>query len=157
MTAPGTAPGTGLGTGPGPAYVAETYAGDVGTAVLLGGTLTNSPRLALRWLTGRARRMARALAPDPCAATWCPPGALRPTGHRHARDAPARLLAWAESVQEHEEVLRHLVTGRAYRFVAQDDDGCWYGLRARPGTPPARFPPEAAALCRDLACRSPAG
>ena len=46
-------------------YLAETYGGDARSSVFLGGIITPTQRLALRWLRGQARRIADALDPYP--------------------------------------------------------------------------------------------
>ncbi|MFD9872283.1 hypothetical protein ACFXI8_00500 [Streptomyces niveus] len=110
-------------------YVAELYAGDAATAVYLGGIVTQSRRLALRWLRGQALRFADALDPDPHA-EWIPPRVLQRVGHTD-RDPAGELRAWANSISDQDTALQRLADGLPYQLVAHDD-ACWYRLDVRP-------------------------
>ncbi|MFJ7325816.1 hypothetical protein ACIQVN_06120 [Streptomyces cyaneofuscatus] len=111
-------------------YVAESRAGDAVRSVLLGGTVTPTRRLALRWLRRQARRFADALDPDPYA-PWIPARALHPVSGGDPHDAPAELRAWASSFREQDYALLRLADGLPYEFVARDAL-TWYGLVVRP-------------------------
>ncbi|WP_432068253.1 hypothetical protein [Streptomyces sp. C10-9-1] len=113
---------------PGP-YVAEVFAGDAVRTVYLGGSVTTTRRLALRWLRGQALRFANALDPSPYA-EWLPPEVLQPVTHT-ASDAPTELRAWARNNEHQDDALRQLTAGSSYEFRARDD-ACWYALTARP-------------------------
>ncbi|MFH9294259.1 hypothetical protein [Streptomyces sp. NPDC017520] len=111
-------------------YVAESHGGDAARSVRLGGILTPTRRLALRWLMRQARRFADALDPDPYA-SWVPARALYPVPSGGRRDAPAELRCWADSFREHDYALGRLADGLPYEFVARDA-AAWYGLVMRP-------------------------
>ncbi|WP_419723947.1 hypothetical protein [Streptomyces pratensis] len=115
-------------------YAAESHGGDAARTVRLGGTVTPTRRLALRWLRRQARRCADALDPDPYA-PWLPSRAVHPVAGAH-RDAPAELRRWADSLREHDYVLLRLAAGLPYEFVARDALA-WYGLVVRPLAAPA--------------------
>ncbi|MFC8076234.1 hypothetical protein ACFUN8_11945 [Streptomyces sp. NPDC057307] len=110
-------------------YIAELYAGDGATTVYLGGIVTPSRRLALRWLRGQALRFADALDPDPYA-EWIPPRVLQRVGHTD-RDPAGELRAWANSISDQDQALQQLADGLPYQLVTHDD-ACWYRLDVRP-------------------------
>lgn len=76
----------------------------------LGAHLAKTPRLAMRWLRGRARQVADQM------------------------DEPSaqQVLGWLGDAAEHERALAVLVRGQSYRFHADDDEGVRYVLTARP-------------------------
>ncbi|WP_436738052.1 hypothetical protein [Streptomyces sp. BBFR102] len=110
-------------------YLAETYGGDAGTSVHLGGTIVPTRRLALRWLRGQARRLADALDPHPRTG-WAPPGTLRRIPAA-VRDAPGALRGWHASTESQDAALRCLADGEPFVFLTQDT-ACWYRLTAHP-------------------------
>ncbi|MFI1314473.1 hypothetical protein ACH4TS_30725 [Streptomyces albidoflavus] len=123
MTTPGTCPATGV------EYLAEVHGGAAATSVFLGGVVTPTRRLALRWLHRQAHRLADALDPDPHT-TRLPSQALRPTP-RTAEHAPSQLRFWAADFMYAEEATDRLATGYPYRFTAHQGPA-WYQLTARP-------------------------
>lgn len=119
-------------------YLAETYGGDARTSVRLGGTLTPTRRLALRWLRGQARRLADALDPHPRTG-WAPPGTLRRVPAAD-RDAPGALRGWRASTPCQDEALRRLADGEPFVLLARDAS-CWYRLTVHPLLVPGPAPP----------------
>ncbi|MGG7608667.1 hypothetical protein ACQ5JZ_04430 [Streptomyces sp. ZG43] len=110
-------------------YLAETYGGDAGASVFLGGIITPTRRLALRWLRGQARRIADALDPYPYV-RWAPPGALRRVPAAD-RDAPGALRGWQASTECQDAALHALAAGGPFAFLTHDAT-CWYRLTVHP-------------------------
>ncbi|MFE6716207.1 hypothetical protein ACFVDU_01325 [Streptomyces albidoflavus] len=110
-------------------YLAETYGGDDRRTIFLGGTVTPTRRLALRWLRGQALRLAGGLDPPPDA-PWAPAGMLRRTPEA-ALDAPGALRGWAASLERQDDAAQRLAFGDPLAFIARDAFG-WYRLTARP-------------------------
>ncbi|MER7782784.1 MULTISPECIES: hypothetical protein [Streptomyces] len=118
-------------------YLAETYGGDARSSVFLGGIITPTRRLALRWLRGQARRIADALDPYPYV-RWAPPGVLRRVPAAD-RDAPGALRGWRASTECQDAALHALAAGEPFAFLTHDAT-CWYRLAVHPlpGPVPAR-------------------
>ena len=93
-----------------------------GHCVYLGEVLAKTPRLALRWLRGRARHVADQLDPP------------------YARP----LLAWLRDDREQQWALDGLARGEAYVVRASDEEGTFYVLSAEPSavsTAPRSYEP----------------
>ncbi|ESP98265.1 Hypothetical protein B591_16789 [Streptomyces sp. GBA 94-10 4N24] len=106
-------------------YLAETYGGDARSSVFLGGIITPTRRLALRWLRGQARRIADALDPYPYV-RWAPPGTIRRVPAAD-RDAPGALRGWQASTGCQDAALRALAADEPFAFLTHDAT-CWYRL-----------------------------
>ncbi|MBY8884153.1 hypothetical protein K7472_04740 [Streptomyces sp. PTM05] len=121
---------------------------------------TISPKLALRWLTAQAERLAERLDPDPARAPW-----TRPAHTPHADGLTA--LRQAEQPAQR-ELLKY---GTPLTLVIRDTD-CRWTLSVRPvrhspppapqpipfsGTPRTRVLAALIALCRRRAARHGAG
>ncbi|EKX68635.1 hypothetical protein [Streptomyces ipomoeae] len=76
----------------------------------LGEHRVRTPRLALRWLRGRAGDVADQLDPP------------------YARV----VAAWLGDTREHERALDLMTAGRPYLFLAQDEDGIRYAFTVEP-------------------------
>ncbi|MWA12561.1 hypothetical protein [Streptomyces sp. BA2] len=97
---------------------------------LLAGYAAPSPRLAVRWLTAQASRLADLIDP-PLDTQWMPPRALRVAALRPALDPATALRAWPTDVAEHDQALTAMRDGGLYAFTVTDDRTS-YALTARP-------------------------
>lgn len=79
-----------------------------------------TPRIALRWMQERARRLADHLDPDPLTTTWAHLDALRPVSIE-IPDAPTHIRLWAGSDEAQDDVLNLLSVGQAVSLSAHDD------------------------------------
>ncbi|MBP3077583.1 hypothetical protein KQH42_10400 [Streptomyces sp. CHA1] len=110
-------------------YLADACGGSGARSVFLGGIITPTRRLALRWLRRQAHRFADALDPDP-RTTRLPARVLLPASSG-AEHAPSQLRFWAADLTYAEEAADRLATGYPYCFTAREGPA-WYRLTARP-------------------------
>lgn len=103
------------------AYSCEALAWDPGSARtwLLGSGRADTPRMALRWLTGQAVRIARALDPEPGGAF--PTCALREI-HPSFPTPGSTLRAWAHDMWAHGEHMELLKRGVPVRISTVGPD-----------------------------------
>ncbi|MEE1929684.1 hypothetical protein V1J52_16070 [Streptomyces sp. TRM 70351] len=99
---------------------------DTGEGWMLGGHQARTPRLALRWLRGRACRLADVL--DPMREYGPPvPGSPHPA-EPHGSDPSRVLRQWADDHHAHEAQLAALAAGEHISVNAQGPDRV-YGWR----------------------------
>ncbi|MFI1016371.1 hypothetical protein [Streptomyces sp. NPDC020965] len=77
-----------------------------------------SPRRALLWICGQARRIADRLDPDPRSSPWARP--VTGTDYGNRSDGPTGLRAWADDIGGHRAVRDQLKTGAPVSFTVDD-------------------------------------
>lgn len=97
---------------------------------LLAGYAAPSPRLAVRWLSSQAPRLADLVDP-PLDKQWVPAGVLRVAACDSPLDPATALRAWPTDVAEHDQALTAMRDGSLYAFTVTDL-GLRYTLSARP-------------------------
>ncbi|MFJ2818849.1 hypothetical protein [Streptomyces sp. NPDC087294] len=124
-------------------YLAET-----GAEWLIPGTRENarcllatfrsiSPKLALRWLSGEALRIADRLDPQPTGTPWVSP--LMHAFRLVKPGCPTELRAWATDHAELRAARAHIKNGHPL-FARFPDTDCTYTLTIRPVTFPTNWP-----------------
>ncbi|MFJ8333656.1 hypothetical protein [Streptomyces sp. NPDC094437] len=96
-----------------------------------------SPKLVLRWLSGRALHLAERLDPTPTRTPWVSP--LMHAITYPAPSGPARLRAWATDPAELDAAREHIKDGYPL-FVRFTDADCTYTLTAWPVAFHANWP-----------------
>ncbi len=116
-------------------YRCELSAGplDRSALITLGRHYALTPRLAVRWMSAQAERVARALDPDP-EARWAGVTVLRPVEDGRP-DPGGTMRRWARDMDERENALAVLRQGWPYIATAQDET-THYCLLAEPIPPP---------------------
>lgn len=97
---------------------------------LLAGYAAPSPRLAVRWISSQAPRLADLIDP-PLDTPWVPTRALRPVALDSPLDPATALRAWPTDVAEHDQALTAMRDGALYAFTVTDLR-LRYALSARP-------------------------
>ncbi|MFD5895921.1 hypothetical protein [Streptomyces sp. NPDC060366] len=115
----------------------EVYGRGQTAAFVLGTFSTISPKLALRWLSGEAERIADRLDPDPKRSAWVKPWMC--VNPAPIPDGPTELRFWAEDPDEHQAARDQLKEGAPLSVVIPDN-GCRFTLTVWPVAVP---PPEA--------------
>ncbi|MFJ8330990.1 hypothetical protein [Streptomyces sp. NPDC094437] len=97
-----------------------------------------SPKLVLRWLSGRALHLAHRLDPVPVRRPWVSP--LMHAISYPAPPGPARLRAWAADPAQLDAARAHIKSGYPLFVRFTDTDGCIYTLTAWPVAFHANWP-----------------
>ncbi|MFJ6740529.1 hypothetical protein ACIQOU_16730 [Streptomyces sp. NPDC091279] len=89
-----------------------------------------SPKLVLRWLSGRALHLAERLDPTPARTPWVSP--LMHSFRLPEPEGAAHLRAWASDTGELHAARAHIKSGYPLYVRFTDADGCIYTLTAWP-------------------------
>lgn len=123
---------------------------------LIAGYAAPSPRLAVRWLSSQAARLADLIDPPPDA-PWAPARALRLDVSDAPLDPATALRAWPADTAEHDQALTAMRDGALYAFTVADMR-MRYALSARPILTPPRGltpPPQTPAPYRGRPAEAP--